>query len=168
MIQQLIGHDNPNFVCSEYLTGIKEGEHKDDVMCQNLEYLTFQDKQFDLVITEDVFEHVRRPEKAFRELNRVLTTSGCHIFTIPFSFHRKTVIRVDTTTDQDIYVLPPEYHIDPLRDKALVYTDFGYDLFDKLSSLGFETHLVFSLYRDAVRSSIADSYVFISRKIGNS
>jgi SAM-dependent methyltransferase len=164
-LQSFLGDDNPNFVCSEYFPGVKEGDVKNGIMCQNIERLTFNNEQFDLVITEDVFEHIRRPWKAFEEVSRVLKPGGCHVFTIPFSFYSKTVTRVDTSTDQDAYVLPPTYHIDSLRDKVLVYTDFGYDIFDKLTMLGFETHMTFSLYRDAIKYGIADSYVFVSRKL---
>jgi len=157
-------HNNPDFFCSEYFPGVKEGEYRDGIMCQNIEQLTFNNEQFDLVITEDVFEHIRKPDRAFKEVSRVLKPNGCHVFTIPFCFYQKTLSRVDTATDKDIYLLPASYHIDPIRDRALVYTDFGYDMFEKLSLLGFETHMKFSLYSDAIRFGIADSYVFISRK----
>jgi hypothetical protein len=35
---------------------------------EDLEALTFPDESFDLVITQDVFEHVLRPAKAFAEI----------------------------------------------------------------------------------------------------
>ena len=161
----IIGRGNANFACSEYFPSVPEGESEGGVTCQNLERLTFADGMFDLVITEDVFEHVRRPEVAFGEVSRVLQPGGHHVFTIPFYFDRKTVARVDTTTEEDIYLLPPEYHGDTLRDKILVYTDFGYDLLDRLSAHGFATSISHSTHHDAVHYGIADSYVFISRKV---
>ena len=161
----IIGRGNANFVCSEYFPSVPEGETENGVTCQNLERLTFADAVFDLVITEDVFEHVRRPDIAFREVRRVLKPGGHHVFTIPFYFDRKTVTRVDAATEEDVYLLPPEYHGDTLRDKILVYTDFGYDLLDRLSALGFATSVSLSTHHDSVRYGIADSCVFISRKV---
>ncbi len=52
---------------------------------QDLMDLTFADDQFDLVISSDIFEHVRKPLEAFSEVHRVLKKGGMHIFSIPFS-----------------------------------------------------------------------------------
>lgn len=163
-LQKFLGSGNPNFACSELFPDVQEGMEVGGVLCQNLERLTFADESFDLVITEDVFEHVRRPEQGFREVHRVLKSGGYHIFTVPFNFDRPTVQRIDTATDRDVYLLPPEYHGDTLRERILVYTDFGYDTVERLSTLGFETSISISTHSDAVRYGIADSYVFISRK----
>ncbi len=43
---------------------------------QNLEQLTFADESFDVVITQDVFEHINDPFRAFREIERVLKPGG--------------------------------------------------------------------------------------------
>ena len=48
--------------------------------CENLEELTFDDNTFDLVITQDVLEHVLNPGKAFKEICRVLKPGGAHKF----------------------------------------------------------------------------------------
>jgi SAM-dependent methyltransferase len=159
-----LGQDNPNYFCSEYFPDVPVGQQKDGVVCQDLERLSFADAQFDVVITEDVFEHIRRPLKAFAEVHRVLKRGGRHIFTVPFMFDRKTLTRVNTDSDEDVHVLPATYHIDALRNKVLVYTDFGYDLFDALTSLGFYTGVSIFQHQEAIRLGIADSYVFVSCK----
>jgi SAM-dependent methyltransferase len=159
-----LGKDNPNYVCSEYFPEVDGGRESQGIICQNLEQLTFENERFDLVITEDVFEHIRRPVIAFAEVHRVLKRGGRHVFTIPFSFDRKTVRRVNTDTHEDVPLLPPAYHLDTLRHEILVYTDFGYDLFDSLTSLGFYTEVSFFQHCEAVKLGIADSYVFVSRK----
>jgi 2-polyprenyl-3-methyl-5-hydroxy-6-metoxy-1,4-benzoquinol methylase len=46
--------------------------------------LTFADGTFDLIITQDVFEHVMQPAETFREIARVLKPGGAHIFTMPW------------------------------------------------------------------------------------
>lgn len=163
-LQRILGESNSNYVCSEFFSDLMEGEVRDSVYCQNLERLTFADKQFDFVITEDVLEHVRHPETAFKEIHRVLKPNGYHIFTIPFYVDKKTVERVDTKTETDIYRLAPDYHGDAWGNKVLVYTDWGYDIFDKLDKLGFSTSISMSGYSDATLYGIADSIVFFSQK----
>ena len=133
--------------------------------CQNIEALTFADGSFDFVITEDVFEHVRHPEKGFREILRVLRPGGYHVFTVPFHFDRPTLVRVDTSGTDDVQLLPPEYHGDPLRGTILAYRTFGIDLFEQLNTIGFATRVSFSTYADR-RWGIFDSSVFVSRRSG--
>jgi SAM-dependent methyltransferase len=164
LFDQIIGQDNDNYISSEYFPDVAPGGEKHGVICRDLERLSFGDEAFDLVLTEDVLEHVRHPEAAFKEIFRVLKPNGYHVFTIPFYFDRKTTTRVDTKDGEDVYLLEPEYHGDTLRDRILVYTDFGYDLLGRLSNLGFATDILFSTHHDAVRYGIADSYVFISSK----
>src|SRR5258708_26799748 len=114
-------------------------EIRERVYCQDVEDMTFPDDTFDYVITEEVFEHIRNHIKGFQEIYRVLKPGGYHIFTIPFNLDKSTIVRVDTSTNKDIHLLPPEYHGDTARGKILAYRTFGYDLFDTLTSLGFDT-----------------------------
>ncbi|AFY90027.1 class I SAM-dependent methyltransferase [Chroococcidiopsis thermalis] len=154
-----------SYTSSIFSPNIKTGtEIHERVFCQNLEKLTFDNETFDLVITEDVFEHVRDYQRGFSEVNRVLKTGGYHIFTVPCYFDRPTLVRVDTSTDEDVYLLPPEYHGDKIRGKILAYRTFGIDLFHFLHSLGFETRVDFSNYSDQ-KLGIFNSYVFITRKV---
>lgn len=146
------------FYCSFFSNDYKLGEQLDDrIYCQNLESLTFKDSYFDIVITEDVFEHIRDYKKAFREVFRILREGGVHIFTIPFYFDKYTYVRVDVVGEYDI-LIDPEYHGD-----YLAYRTFGKDLFDFLESLGFKTTVFFSENSDK-KYCIKDSYVFVSKK----
>ena len=92
--------------------------------------LTYEDNSFDLVLSSDIFEHVRRPFAGFQEVNRVLKPGGFHIFSIPpqHPMRPKTVFRVDTSGPEDVFVLPRHYHSAPKGGKSLVYTDFGEDM----------------------------------------
>ena len=154
------------YFSSYYKDGVAPGtEISPRTSCQNIEALTYADNSFDFVITEDVFEHVRHPEKGFREIRRVLRPGGYHIFTVPFHFDRPTLVRVDTTGDEDVHLLPPEYHGDPLRGTILAYRTFGIDMFAQLNDIGFETRVEFSSFADRT-SGIFDSSVFVSRRIG--
>lgn len=154
----------PHFFSSTYDPDIETGNTIGDrIYCQNVEELTFDDSSFDIVISEDIFEHVRNYKRGFESVARVLKPGGYHIFTVPFNFHIPTIVRVDTSTDEDIHLLPPEYHGDRIRGQILAYRTFGTDLFNTLQSLGFETTAHFSKYADQ-KNGIFDSYVFVSQK----
>jgi len=133
---------------------------------QDLQNLTFPSESFDLVISSETMEHVRRPWQAFSEVFRVLKPGSFYVFTIPFRRDRLTRPRVDTTGKEDVFLLEKVYHQDPYRPQdSLVYTDFGADLPELLHPIGFETEIVSVLDR---RSDIQDDLrpvtVFVARK----
>jgi len=131
--------DLPYYNCSEYFDDIPNGyRNKDGILCENLQDLSFPDETFDLVITQDVLEHVDRPEKAFSEIYRVLKPGGYHIFTIPYHESNPTLRRIVVENGEKIHKYSPVYHGDPLREQgALVFTDFGSDMNIMIEKLGF-------------------------------
>lgn len=157
-------HNLKSYCCSSYIPNVQPGtEIEEKVFCQDIENLNFADENFDVVITEDVFEHIRDYEKGFREVYRVLKKGGYHIFTVPCFFDKPTLVRVDTHGKEDIHLLPPEYHGDKIRGKILAYRTFGIDIFEILEKIGFETTVDFSNYIDR-GYGIFDSYAFCSKK----
>lgn len=42
--------------------------------------MTLEDESFDLVISQDVFEHLFNPELAFAEVARTLELGGAHLY----------------------------------------------------------------------------------------
>lgn len=135
----------PNYTCSEYFDNVPIGiSDNSGIQCEDLQRLTFIDDLFDLVITQDVLEHIANPKKTFLEINRVLKQKGIHVFTVPLHEDRKTITRAKIDNQNNIInLLPPVYHGDPLREKGtLVYTDFGDDLIDCLESKGIPTEIV--------------------------
>lgn len=137
-----------NYVNSAYWDGVEPGEYRNGVRCENLEALTFPDESFDLMISSDIMEHVRNPDAAWREAARVLRKGGQYVFTVPFSWpiSARTVARVDVSGPDDVHILEPRYHGDPLNPEgALVYNDFGLDIADRLGSAGFDVLLPRSL-----------------------
>ena len=44
--------------------------------CEDIEKLTFDDKTFDLFLSQDVFEHIFHPDRAIKEIERVLEAEG--------------------------------------------------------------------------------------------
>jgi ubiquinone/menaquinone biosynthesis C-methylase UbiE len=49
--------------------------------------LPFKTGVFDLVIADQVIEHVLKPNQVVEEMNRVLRVGGCVFSGIPFYFH---------------------------------------------------------------------------------
>lgn len=136
--------DLPHYVCSEYFDDIPNGKRNTaGTLCENLEDLSFPDETFDLVITQDVLEHVACPEKAFSEIHRVLKPGGYHIFTVPFHEGRPTLRRIVLEHGEKIHRYPPVYHGDPVREQgALVYTDFGSDMNTLIEDQGFTVEAI--------------------------
>jgi SAM-dependent methyltransferase len=134
----------PNYVMSDFWPDVRPGDTRDGVRCEDLMNLTLPFDSFDLVITSDIFEHVRKPYAGFAEVHRVLRPGGRHIFSIPVQdpMAPNTVERVDTSGDDDVFILEPRYHLGPKRSQHLVYTDFGLDLVDRLADVGFDTDII--------------------------
>lgn len=122
-----------NYTFSHYFADIVPGEKHPEtgVRCENLERLTFPDASFDLVITQDVMEHIFDPGSAFREIARVLKPGGAHIFTAPLVNKTKPATRRAELSPlgEMVYHFKPEYHGNPVDPKgSLVTVDWGYDI----------------------------------------
>ena len=111
------------------------GSLQEGVRCENLEKLTFSDYYFDLVITQDVMEHVWSPEASFNSILRVIKPGGADVFTAPK--HPRMTFRAPriTVTENGIeHIKEPIYHGNPVGDgRALVTWDYG-DTFESLVS----------------------------------
>lgn len=99
---------------------------------ENLESQTFRDNQFDLVVTQDVMEHVLDPEKAFIEIRRTLKPGGCHVFTVPIYKASTTKVRARHGVPDGIeYLAEPDFHGNPIDDSgSLVTREWGIDIVD--------------------------------------
>lgn len=143
--------------------GIKVG----NVTCQDLSKLTFESNYFDVLITQDVFEHVINPEPAFSEIARVLKPGGAHIFTMPWYPELKsTRFRAIEKDGTVIHLEEPMYHDNPVNaEGSLVTRDWGLDFTDiifKSSGLYTTIHLI----RDRTLGIDGKFLeVFVSRKV---
>jgi SAM-dependent methyltransferase len=110
---------------------------EDGTRSENLECLTFESTSIDILVTQDVFEHIFSPAIAAKEIARVLSPGGIHIFTAPkfenlARSHPRCAIDDDGTIT---HLFAPEYHGNPVGDgKALVTWYYGDD-FEYLLSL---------------------------------
>lgn len=134
----------PRYVMSDYWPDVAPGDTREGVRCEDLMALTFANDSYDLVVTSDIFEHVRHPFDGFAEVRRVLRPGGRHIFSIPVQepWRGVTVERVDTSGTEDVNILEPRYHLGPGNSQHIVYNDFGRDLVDGLAAVGFDTTVI--------------------------
>ncbi|EEM24564.1 Methyltransferase [Bacillus thuringiensis serovar tochigiensis BGSC 4Y1] len=128
--------------------------------------MTFQNESFDLFITQDVFEHVMEPKKAFKEIERVLKPGGAHVFTVPW-YHTlpKTLQRARINKEGIEYMEEPIYHGNPIDENgALVTFDWGQDMIEYIYT---HANMYTIVYLQKDRSLGLDAeflHVFISKK----
>lgn len=154
----------PNVVCADFIPDVERGTVKDGRLCQDLERLTFPDGGFDLVLSEDVFEHLEDYRAGFREVHRVLKKGGAHVFSIPFYFDRKTRDLWSLADGKKVLHEPIEYHGDPLRGTIPCFTHFGYDLIEFLERTGFTVRIEISGFAEIGRIGTFDCYSFVAIK----
>lgn len=129
-----------NIIGSEFLGFDKNpGEVIKGIRHEDAMALTFEDRSIDLIISNDVFEHVPCLKKSLAEVSRVLRKGGILIFTIPF--HTKndmTISRACFESGRLIHLLPEQYHGNPVDNKgSLVFHDIGWDVLDMCKQAGF-------------------------------
>lgn len=118
---------------------------REGIMHQDVCNLSFSDNTIDIIISQDVMEHVYNYKKGFQEIYRVLKPEGICLMTIPFHCNKeKTKERVQIIDGKLKYLEEPEYHFSP-QGKSLVFTDFGWDLLNFLRDIGFNVTLEYYL-----------------------
>jgi hypothetical protein len=125
---------------SEYLgPGIQGGRVVRGVRHEDVCQLSLADESVDLVVSNDVMEHVPDPKAGFGEIFRVLRRGGILFLTIPFhSGNETTVVRAEVHAGKVIHHLPAAYHGNPVSPEgSLVYMDFGWDVLSMLRAAGF-------------------------------
>ncbi len=134
---------------------------------ETVEDLSFGDATLDLLITEDVMEHVAEPVRALQEFSRVLKPGGVLLLSVPFDERRRTTVRrasrqADGTV---VHHLPPAYHVDPLDPQGcLVFSDFGWDLLEMLAHAGFSSSRLFALWSADYAYLGSTNLYFVARR----
>jgi SAM-dependent methyltransferase len=160
----------PGYTESQFYPDFPLGAiHPEGFRCEDLENLTFPSRFFDLMITQDVMEHVLNPTRAFAEIARTLKPGGAHAFTVPLvNKGRSSEIRAKRDKDGSIvYLQPPEYHENPVSaEGALVSMHWGYDICEFIfKASGLYTTIV---YIDDISRGIRAELieVLVSKKLG--
>lgn len=136
---------------------------------EDLERQTFADASFDIVVTQDVMEHVFAPDLALREIARTLKPGGLHVCTVPIVNKEKpSVRRAARRPDGGVdHLLEPVYHGNPMDPNgSLVTIDWGYDIaayWDSVSGLSTTIWTIDDLGRGIQAEYIE---VLVSRKGG--
>jgi hypothetical protein len=129
-----------DLIGSEYLGfEYESGQIIDGIRHEDVENLSFKESSLDLIISNDVFEHVPNPAVAFSSCAQALKPDGLMLATFPFHHDKLVSIQRAELNDGIIEnLLEPEYHGNPLSSKgSLVFTDFGWDVIEMLLQAGF-------------------------------
>lgn len=157
-----------SFTATQYDTTRPLGEipPNSDWRNENLEEQTFADESFDIVLAQDVFEHLFHPGKAAREIARTLRPGGFCLLTVPvvnpWGETKQRAVRQDNTV---MHLLPEQYHGNPVGDgRSLVTIDWSYEIgpyLSRHSGLSFAMLLI-----DDMRIGVRDPYnvVLVGRK----
>lgn len=120
------------YIQSHYYSNQSAGSNVNGFRNENLETLTFIDNSIDLHISQDVFEHVLDPARAFREIARTLKPGGAHIFTTPLvnkNNPSQVCARRSKNGRIEQIIFPREYHGNPISNEgSLVTMHWGYDI----------------------------------------
>ena len=135
----------PHFHGSEFLP---DPNHplRQSVSHQDLCQLTISDGSFDVVIANEIFEHVYDLGAALREIARILKPGGYLLGTFPFAYGRYTTIvkvrhrpeaRPGVAAEEEL-LMEPEFHGNPVDPEqgSLVYQIPGWDLLDQAREAG--------------------------------
>jgi hypothetical protein len=137
------------YVSSQYYPASPFGIIINNEWNQDLEKQSFPDSSFDIVVTQDVMEHIYDPAKAFSEIARTLKKGGAHIFTVPvINKHHKTEIWATKGENGDpVFTNSPEWHGNPVDPKGSPVTmHWGFDIVDFITEhSGLETTVEYIL-----------------------
>ncbi len=128
----------------------QSGKIYDGIRHEDIMNLSFKTGTVNLIISNDVFEHIPNVFRAFQECYRVLAPGGMMLAAIPFHADKaKSIIRAEIQSNEVVHLLPAQYHGDPLSNKGcLVFHDFGWDLINMFTEIGFEEQYCEIYYED--------------------
>lgn len=124
----------PHYTATQFFPGVPLGQLHERVRNENLEQQTFPDSSFDLVVTQDVMEHVFHPDLVCQQVARTLSANGHYVFSVPTykEYVATRTLAVQTPAGIQIHG-EPMYHSNPVDPKgSLVTFLYGYDLAENI------------------------------------
>ncbi len=136
-LRRQIGQDR--VLCSEYLDDAEASFN--EIPHQDLCDLTLSSSSLDLVLCNELFEHVQYLDRAFSEITRVLKPGGRLVATCPLAFgQQESIVKAvaDQETGETRLLGEAELHGDPVRPKrgSLVYRIPGWEVLEQLKRAG--------------------------------
>jgi SAM-dependent methyltransferase len=158
----------PRFLGSEYLPDPETRRKLYPVPHEDLCRLSFPDAVFDIVVCNEVFEHVPELSEAIAEIARVLRPGGILLATFPFAYNQfDAIVKAEQRGGEVRFLCDPEYHSDPLDPRgSLVYQIPGWDILERVRKQGFahaENRFVVSRSRGICGAELAG--IFLMRAV---
>ncbi|HEU0151719.1 MAG TPA: class I SAM-dependent methyltransferase [Arenimonas sp.] len=160
LAQALPWLEGSEFFGPGHAPGTRHAVRGRSVVHQSITELGYRDGSLDLVVHNDVLEHVADTDRALSECRRVLRPGGACVFTMPFfPLRATTLVRGRHAADGSlVHLEPPEYHGDGLRSEGIyTYYHFGLDLLGRVAAAGFRTVEV-GIDFDVFRGHTANNY----------
>ena len=157
-----------HYTTSQYYPGQPFGIIIDGHRNEDLEQQTFGNNMFDIVVTQDVLEHVYDPKKTSTEIARTLKPGGAHIFTTPLvNKHQPSQVWATKGVDGNpVFTHSPEYHRNPVDPKGSPVTmHWGFDIVHYIKENSGLTTVIESIDNldFGIRSELIE--VVVSRKL---
>ena len=130
---------------SEFFPGVPSGHLVDGVLCQDVQHLSFVDESFDLITSNQVFEHVANDLQGFAECYRVLRKGGALVLGVPLHDIPNTKQLAELRDGELVFYGEPEYHGSRITGPRSVLTFWHYsmhDICERISSVGFEVQIL--------------------------
>jgi SAM-dependent methyltransferase len=136
-VSQKLARECEAYVATHYDRTLPPGSIRDTQIpckqyrCEDIENQSFGDNIFDIIVMQDIFEHIFDPHRAIAEIERTLRPGGSLIMTVPIvrgysPSQRRAYVKTDNTV---VHLLDPEFHGNPIDSSgSLVTIDWGYDL----------------------------------------
>jgi SAM-dependent methyltransferase len=155
------------YIASQFFPGDPPGQTINGFINQDLEHQTFEDGSFDLVVTQDVFEHIFDPARAFTEICRTLKIGGAHIFSVPI-INRFQATEKWAEKDENgrvRFLKTPEVHENPVdKNGSPVTMHWGFDIVDFIKNTTRMETVIEDVYDLKYGLSARYLEIFISRK----
>jgi SAM-dependent methyltransferase len=142
---EFLRRQNVTVYTSEYFPDKNSGEVINGVVNQDVQITSFPDDHFDLITSNQVFEHVVDDVKGYKECFRILKRKGALIFSVPLFDIPATQQLACVAEGKVVHMAPPEYHSSRVTGSNSVLTYWRHSIHDireRVSSAGFEVSLV--------------------------
>lgn len=158
----------PKFWGSEFTLDPERRGAMYPIPFEDLTALTLPSDMFDLVMTNEVLEHVPDIDAALAEMARILKPGAWHIGTHPMVHQEPSIVKSVLKNGRVVHLAEAEYHGDPFSDSgSLVFEIPGWDILRRAKRAGFaEAHFRFfvSQYHGCIASEGVGIFVLCCRK----